>query len=66
MIERNIDKVQNDVMNTLKGCGLTPNQVLNIMLSLSYSMASEINNEPIQEINKHLEEIQYWQNKDRT
>ncbi len=38
---RNIDKVQCDVMESLKGCGLKPEEVINIMLSIAYDVSEE-------------------------
>ena len=39
---RNIDKVQCDVMESLKDCGSEPEEVVNIMLSIAYSISEEI------------------------
>lgn len=57
---RKIDKVQLDVMETLKGCKLEPEQVINVMLSIAYFTSAEINQEPIKAIHDALEELQYW------
>lgn len=40
-----IDKVQQDVMEALKGCKLDKIEVANIMLSIAYSIAEEVVNE---------------------
>lgn len=38
---RKIDRVQNKVMKSLKGCGLSPQDTLIVLQSISYSIASE-------------------------
>ena len=58
---RDIDRVQLDIMETLKDCKLTPDEVCNIMLSIALSITKEQSNETIQEITKKLEELSYWQ-----
>ena len=59
---RDVDRVQLDVMETLRGCELSPDEVCNIMLSIALEISKEQSSEPIQEITKKLEEISYWQN----
>ncbi len=60
---RDIDRVQLDIMEGLKGCKLDKKQVMNIMLSMAFSIASE-DPEPVQKLHKGIEEIQYHQKKD--
>ncbi len=56
---RDVDRVQLDIMETIKDCKLTPDEVCNIMLSIGLSITKETSKEPIQEITKKLEEISY-------
>ena len=61
---RRIDEVQRDVMECLRDCGLQPNEVMDIMLSIALSIARETEPEPIMAITDRLEEIQFWQDGD--
>ena len=61
---RRIDEVQRNVMECLRDCGLQPNEVMDIMLSIALSIARETEPEPIMAITDRLEEIQSWQNGD--
>tara|TARA_R110002020_G_scaffold440608_2_gene651258 strand:- start:5699 stop:5983 length:285 start_codon:yes stop_codon:yes gene_type:complete len=49
---RPIDKIQYDVMETLRNCKLNPDDVLNVLLSISLSIANELR-EP--ELKKSIE-----------
>ena len=60
MEDRAIDRLQWEVMNTLKGCKLPPNYVLNVLLSIAFSIADEETEEPVRELQKRIEEIQYY------
>jgi len=58
--DRAIDRLQENVMNTLKGCKLPPDYVLNVMLSIAFSIAQEQTAEPVAELHKRIEEIQFY------
>ena len=61
---RQLDKVQGDVMEALRGCKLQPYEAMSVMLSIALSIARETEPEPIMAITDRLEEIQSWQNGD--
>jgi len=59
---RKIDKVQYNVMETLRNCKLEHTEVMNVMLSIAVSIASEIDpKEPLKLIEKNATQIKAWQ-----
>ena len=61
---RQIDKVQINVMEAIRGCNLQPDEAMSVMLSIALSIARETEPEPVKAITDRLEEIQSWQDGD--
>ena len=57
---RSIDRVQLDVMETLKGCKLEPNEVMNIMLSIALSIAKDVTDEPVKALHDVIEDLEFY------
>jgi len=62
---RQIDKVQTNVMEAIRGSKMDPDEAMSVMLSIALSIARETEPEPVKAITDRLEEIQFWQDGDR-
>jgi hypothetical protein len=62
-----VDNLQDNVMQVLKDCNYEPTEVMNVMLSIAVSIASEINPEnPIGLITERTTAIKLWhENEDK-
>jgi cell division ATPase FtsA len=57
---RRIDEVQRNVMECLRDCGLQPNEVMDIMLSIALSIARETEREPGIVLKDRAEKMLGW------
>ena len=58
---RQLDKVQGDVMEALRGCKLQPYEAMSIMLNIAMSIARETEPKPIKAVIDMLMEIPlFW------